>query len=275
MRRGFGVGAVERRTQTQKSFKVIGDKVSANEIETLKAQFATFHNSLQAFAHKHRKEIKSDPQFRMHFQRMCANIGVDPLASTKGIWSELLGVGDFYYELAVQIIDVCLAARAQNGGLMALQEVIRRVTLVRTRAAKAITAATGVKETPQAVTEDDVLRAVKTLKPLGNGFSIITLAIDSAAGTSGIVGRKMVRSVPTELDPDVSALLALAESTPQGAITRTYVMKRLAWSPERTHQALSELVLQGLCWVDLQAMPQTGQEEYWVTSFFNEGRGLS
>ena len=37
---------------------------------------------------------------------MCARIGVDPLASSKGFWAQLLGVGDFYYELGVQIIEV-------------------------------------------------------------------------------------------------------------------------------------------------------------------------
>ena len=37
---------------------------------------------------------------------MCASIGVDPLASGKGFWSEMLGVGDFYYELGVQIVEV-------------------------------------------------------------------------------------------------------------------------------------------------------------------------
>ena len=39
-------------------------------------------------------------------QDMCASIGVDPLASGKGFWSEMLGVGDFYYELGVQIVEV-------------------------------------------------------------------------------------------------------------------------------------------------------------------------
>lgn len=37
----------------------------------------------------------------------------------KGFWSEMLGVGDFYYELGVQIIEVCLALKHRNGGKMA------------------------------------------------------------------------------------------------------------------------------------------------------------
>ena len=44
------------------------------------------------------------------YQDMCASIGVDPLASSKGFWSEMLGVGDFYYELGVQIVEVCMAS---------------------------------------------------------------------------------------------------------------------------------------------------------------------
>lgn len=39
-----------------------------------------FKTNLQEFAHKHRKDIRKDPTFRTHFQRMCTNIGVDPLA---------------------------------------------------------------------------------------------------------------------------------------------------------------------------------------------------
>ncbi len=51
---------------------------------------------------------------------MCANVGVDPLASNKGMWAQLLGFGDFYYELGVQIVEACLATRAYNGGFMEL-----------------------------------------------------------------------------------------------------------------------------------------------------------
>jgi ESCRT-II complex subunit VPS22 len=38
------------------------------------------------------------------------------------MWSELLGLGDFYYELGVQIVEACLATRPYNGGLIPLDE---------------------------------------------------------------------------------------------------------------------------------------------------------
>ena len=39
----------------------------------------------------------------------------DVLAS-KGFWAEMLWVGDFYYELGVQIVEVCMATNHRNGG---------------------------------------------------------------------------------------------------------------------------------------------------------------
>lgn len=47
-------------------------------------QLDTFRSKLESFAAKHRSAIKKDPDFREHFQEMCATIGVDPLASSKG-----------------------------------------------------------------------------------------------------------------------------------------------------------------------------------------------
>jgi ESCRT-II complex subunit VPS22 len=82
-----------------------------------------FQKSLEEFAKNHKDDINKDPQFRFHFHQMCLKIGVDPLAckfqtfspfeASKGFWAKLLGVGDFYYELSVQIIEVCLKTKDQ------------------------------------------------------------------------------------------------------------------------------------------------------------------
>ncbi len=58
-----------------------------------------------------RQEIRQSTAFRSHFHAMCANVGVDPLVSNQSRWTQLLGLGDFYYELGVQIIEACLATR--------------------------------------------------------------------------------------------------------------------------------------------------------------------
>ena len=75
-----------------------------------------FKKHLEKFAAEHKNDIKSKPAFRAQFQQMCARIGVDPLAcelytnrlmsfifsftASKGFWAQMLGVGDFYYEVS-------------------------------------------------------------------------------------------------------------------------------------------------------------------------------
>jgi ESCRT-II complex subunit VPS22 len=113
---------------------------------------------------------------------MCQALGVDPLASTgskKGssLWAEMLGeeVGGWYFGVAVRVVEVCRATRGENGGLISVQEVVERLNSAK----------------GEMVTEDDVLRAVASLKPLGEGFRTVEL------------GRlMMVRSVPKELSGD-------------------------------------------------------------------------
>ena len=105
-----------------------GAEIAEVQLQNVTQQMETFKASLEEFAAKYKSEIKKNPEFRFDFsffisdypckiicyplffrtkfQTMCARIGVDPLASSKGFWAQLLGVGDFYYELGVQIIEV-------------------------------------------------------------------------------------------------------------------------------------------------------------------------
>lgn len=111
LRRGVGIGAVRKKQEQAKQFTEVGDKLAELQISHVSSQLEVFRENLQQFAIKHKSSIKKDPEFRKKFQMMCGKIGVDPLASKKGFWSELLDVGDFYYELAVQIIEVCIITR--------------------------------------------------------------------------------------------------------------------------------------------------------------------
>lgn len=75
---------------------------------------------------------------------MCAVIGVDPLASSNAggvsgsgtggsFWSQMLGtsVNDFYFELAVRVVEVCGRTREENGGLIGVKEVRERIMVRR------------------------------------------------------------------------------------------------------------------------------------------------
>ncbi|XP_032599607.3 vacuolar-sorting protein SNF8 isoform X1 [Taeniopygia guttata] len=228
-RRGVGAGAIARRKLTEAKYKERGTVLAEDQLAQMSRQLETFRTHLQAFASRHKQEIRRSPEFRLHFQHMCAAIGVDPLASGKGFWAELLGVGDFYYELGVQIIEVCLALRHRNGGLITLEELQQQVLKGRGKFA-------------QDVSADDLLRAIKKLKVLGSGFGIIPVG-----------GTVLVQSVPAELNMDHTVLLQLAEK--KGFVTVSEIRDSLNWETERAKQALEHLLKEGMAWLGPRPIP--------------------
>lgn len=107
-------------------------------------------------------------------------------------------MGDFYYELGIQIIEACIISRTNDGGLTELGDIMKRVEVMR-----------GTKTKQSQISEDDMIRAIKTLKPLNGGYEVLQIG-----------DRKLVRSVPKELDKDQSALLLLAQ-----VLLYTYLLK--------------------------------------------------
>lgn len=157
MRRRVGLGAIQQQKLAAEKYKDKGADLQESQLEQMTKQMEVFRNKLEEFAMKHKEDIRKNSQFRRQFQEMCAAIGVDPLATGKGFWS-VLGMGDFYYELSVQVVEVCLAANHKTGGLMELDELRRRLI-----------AARGQSAVHQEITKEDILMAAKKLIIFGNG----------------------------------------------------------------------------------------------------------
>ncbi|KAF8061474.1 EAP30/Vps36 family-domain-containing protein [Lyophyllum atratum] len=241
-RGGVGLAAFDRQEQSKRSFAELSSALSQSQVDHLHSQLKQFRTALARFASTHRESIKSDPTFRHAFQQMCSSIGVDPLAGPRkgGWWAEMLGMGDWQYELGVQIVDVCVSTRERNGGLIEMSELVRLVSKLR-----------GVSG--GMITEDDVVRSIKTLQPLGAGYQVVEIG-----------GRKMVRSVVKELDEDQSVVLAIAQLE-GGRIVEDVLVQRNGWTRERARTALENMVHRdGLCWLDDQD-EQCGRA-YWVPS---------
>ncbi|KAI1824397.1 EAP30/Vps36 family-domain-containing protein [Xylaria intraflava] len=246
-RKGVGLAAFDRSRLTSAQFASHGNSLRNTNAQALETQLAVFRSLLQQFAQTHARDIRSNPSFRAQFARMCAAIGVDPLASSSNsgsgsggsIWAQLLGrsVNDFYFELAVRVVEVCGATRGENGGLIGVRELRDKVMK-------------GRMEGAPEVTEDDVLRAVATLEPLGSSHSVIK------------VGNKpYIRSVPKELSTDQSSVLEAAQVL--GYVKVTMLMVNLRWTRARAQTAVKDLLGEGMLWVDKQAP----EWEYWTPSF--------
>lgn len=251
-RKGVGIGAFDRSRLTSAQFASHGSTLRASNTEALSTQLSVFRSLLQQFAHTHAKDIRSDPAFRAQFSRMCTAIGVDPLSSSSnsssgggGLWGQLLGssVNDFYFELAVRVVEVCSRTRADNGGLIGLRELTDRVSA-------------GRMDGSPAVSDDDVRRAVASLAPLGGSYAVVR------------VGRRdYVRSVPRELGSDQSAVLEAAQVL--GWVGVGMLVDNLGWKSARARTVIDDLVSQGLLWADYQA---GGEWQYWTPSFMVDGQ---
>lgn len=95
---------------------------------------------------------------------------------------------------------------------------------------------------------DDVLRAVRSLKPLGSGFAIVNIG-----------ERAMIRSVPKELNTDQSAVLEAIQAL--GYVTVSMLRANLGWEGARAQTVLDDLLSDALLWIDTQA----DENEYWTT----------
>ncbi|PON51531.1 ESCRT-2 complex, Snf [Parasponia andersonii] len=235
MRRRPGIGGLQTAAAARDQYRALGENVAKIRTDLMKEQLATFRSQLEDFARKHKNDIRKNPAFRAQFHEMCTKVGVDPLASNKGFWAELLGIGDFYYELGVQIVQICLATRPHNGGLISLPELCNLIRQKR-------------KSDREAVSEDDCLRAISKLKVLGSGFEVISVG-----------KKKLVRSVPTELNKDHNEILELAQA--QGFVTIDEVERRLSWTPGRAIDALDTLLDEGLAMID--DGHKDGKRRYW------------
>ncbi|XP_058067311.1 vacuolar-sorting protein SNF8 [Anopheles bellator] len=241
MRRRAGVGAIQKQRLEAEKYKDKGTELQESQFEQMVKQMDALKENLEDFAAKHRNEIKKNPQFRRQFQEMCAAIGVDPLATGKGFWS-VLGMGDFYYELGVQVVEVCLAHNHLTGGLMELNELRNRLV-----------AARGKRQIHQEITDEDVLMATKKLKIFGNGFTVY------------LVGKShMVQSIPGELSLQETAVLSAASNQGQGYVTVSSLVKELNWTEARAQQAIEKVLGEGMAWLDEQGH----EKSYWFPSLF-------
>jgi len=258
-RRGVGLSAFSNAAISSDQYARHGQQLRTTHADALANQLSVFQAALHNFSLTHAKDIRSNPTFRAEFARMCNAIGVDPLAGSnvKGasaggggkagsVWAKMLGssVNDFYFELAVRVVEVCRETRSENGGMIAVSEVLKRVAKGRA----------GLVGGGMEATEDDVMRAIESLQPLGGMFK-----------TQILGGSKFIRSVPKELNPDQATVLEVVQVL--GYVTVSMLRDNLGWERARGIAVIDDLVADSLVWVDSQ-----GEEtEFWSPASMHQG----
>ena len=235
-RRKVGVARIKAEKERRDQLVSLGRTMDAQKSSSVAVTMTAFKECVTDFAQKHRGKINEDPEFRMQFHRMCKSVGVDPLASSKGFWSDILGYGDFYFELGVVIVQICLQTRSENGGLMSILDLVDALRIRSHSQGK------------QVVSEDDVMSSIEKLSVLGGGFRVMSIG-----------GRQFVTSTPLELNTDhevviaeaqAQATVATATATASSGVTESLLRDKHGWSAERFHLVLAPLLYEGIAWVD-------------------------
>lgn len=176
----------------------------------------------------------------------------------------------FFADLGVQILTLCLNTRSTNGGLLDIDEAVRRLNANRR-----------VKTGQNLITAKDIEQSIKLLESgLQNSSGCSVKEVGRDATTGKIF--KVISSVPEELNDDHSVVLAEAASNTdmyKGRFDRDVingtsgasdgVKKPIhSWSKARLEQAIHFLMREGLVWLDKD--PETGEESFWFPSLAME-----
>lgn len=252
-RRTPGLSSLATSRISSSQYASHGASLRSAQSQSLSTQLSVFQSLLHNFAVVHSKDIRANPAFRAEFARMCSAIGVDFLASShhreskdgkkeegQSIWAQILGssVNDFYFNLGVLIVEHCRATRSENGGLISVTDLRKRIQQGR-----------GIGGGME-VSDDDIVRAVDSLTPLGACFTI-----------KKIGHRSLIRSVPKELNNDQSTVLEAIDVL--GYVTVSMLQLNLDWERARAVAVVDDLMADSLVWVDTQA----GENEYWSPAF--------
>ena len=236
-----GMAAALAKKREKEKMAQTGQRIATEDFNHLTKQMEEFKEKLEKFSQTHQEKIKKDPLFRKQFTAMCASLGVDPLASSKNLFASVSGVGDFYYELAVQAIEICIACRSENGGLVELGVLYGK--LVKTRG-----------KYKDEISVDDLMQALKNLKILGSGFKVVK------------IGKKyLVQSIPSDMGEDPEKVLNFAEEQ-GGVCTVDSLRASEGWSITRSETVLTQLLHSSQAWLDVAP---NGDRSYWFPALIS------
>ena len=118
-------------------------------------------------------------------------------------------MNDFYYELAIQITNICIALRPKNGGFLEETECLRLLNKLR-------------GDKAQQVELEDIGKALKSLETLSNDFKIVETG-----------NKRVIVSSSVDINQDQMTILGIAEKN-GGYVTFSGV----SWAPARFNSAI-------------------------------------
>ncbi|MES1921558.1 ESCRT-II subunit protein snf8, partial [Bonamia ostreae] len=200
-----GISSLKNRQRQKEAYKKTGLDLSKEQTKHLKEGIKKFEKNLTDFALKYKSKINKNPVFRHQFQEMCNKIGIDPLISNRSLIGKLTGLGNFYVELAVKIINICLKTRNENGGIILISSLLKKIG--------------------NNINETDIKKAIEKISKFDKSFRIEKFA-----------GGEFLISVPFEINNDFGQILNSLKS--KNGVNFQFLNKDLNWDKNRLFIAI-------------------------------------
>ncbi|KRX98439.1 Vacuolar-sorting protein SNF8 [Trichinella pseudospiralis] len=143
----------------------------------------------------------------------------------------------------MQMIEVCMATAPVNGGFITMEELCKRVMHSRGRTRR------------EEITNEDILKAAKSIEILGPGFSVIKMPKENTY---------LIKTTPKEISVDHLSVLQIGDE--HGFVSNEMLADRLNWANYRTKTVINEMLAEGTVWIDSQC--ENESPTYWFPSFF-------
>jgi ESCRT-II complex subunit VPS22 len=238
-----GLQSLSTRELAEK-FQNLGLSISNSQQEQLQTQLQVFQAALISFKEDYKDEIRHNENIRSVFSEICIAFGIDPLVVASTLGDDEKSKYERRNQLCLKIIEWCMRTRPLNGGIIALDDLVRLInsdTWVNT-------------DLHLVFTESDIMDAINHLSVLGKELEHVKIG-----------KREYIKSISQELNPDQRAILDTADVL--GYVSVSLLHDNFGWKRVRCRTSIDELVTNGILWVDIREKRET---KYWITSWVNQ-----
>ncbi|KAM9927959.1 hypothetical protein OXX80_010153 [Metschnikowia pulcherrima] len=228
------------------AYNRLGKALSEWHSNQLSAQLSVFQSALTNIAIERGDAIRDNPVFRHEFNKICSQMGVDPLELLILRDSRLKKSDKFFVGLGVRMVEICQETRNINGGLMP-------VTELQSRLQESVSV-------PLTVSEEDIRKALDSLISLGKGYETILINNKQWIKFSGPTGPETISNYQKKV-------YELCEFM-GGHVTYRLLRDNLGWDNVRSRTVVEEMIMNGFLWVDSQG--PSGASQFWEPSWISK-----
>jgi len=225
----LGLREIEEKIRVKAAYKKKSVELMLEELGTLLESMKELKKRVKAFEKKWGKDIKEDREF---YEKMAEireelglpeEVGVFKWKEKPGSLEKLTGKGSFYDQLGIEILEMTKELKEENGGLMALSEVVLETNK---RRPGMVIAPGYIVKAVEKLENEKLIPGIKKLKS----------------------GAEIVEFFSVSMTTDGMEILSVAAK--KGWTTLEEVILKTEWNRERAKRALEGLKDAGIARID-------------------------